>query len=545
MREPLELLTPAEMAEADARAIAAGIPGIVLMERAGRAVADAARRLWRGGWIAVLCGPGNNGGDGFVAARILRNAGYRVTVLLHGNRDLLEGDAAVAAARFLGVVRPADRSFFLGLTMPRGFSDPEQWKLIEPPGLIIDALYGAGVRLPLSAEASALVRGVNAGKTTFGPRPRPSPPHVLAVVLPSGVDGATGAVAGDAIRADATVTFHRLKPGHLLLPGRTLCGAVTLADIGIPEPALFADSPYRSNAAPMVPDTIQVANDSVHDGRPKTFVNRPALWRRALPVPTAESHKYTRGHAVVVSGPASATGAARLAARAALRIGAGLVTVASPPSAVLVNAAQLTSVMVKAFDGPEGLATLLDQRRVTAAAIGPGLGTDERAAALIEAAIASPVALVLDADALSAFAADPRRLADLVSARRAPTVATPHDGEFARILPDITGSRLDRARAAAKRSGAVVVLKGADTVVASPNGRAAIADNAPPTLATAGSGDTLAGLIVGLLAQGMPAFEAAAAAVFIHGEAARAFGPGLIAEDLAEEVPAVLGDLGI
>jgi hydroxyethylthiazole kinase-like uncharacterized protein yjeF len=262
-----------------------------------------------------------------------------------------------------------------------------------------------------------------------------------------------------------------------------------------------------------------------------------------LPSLKVDDHKYTRGHVVVVSGPPAATGAARLAANTALRIGAGIVTLASPPGAILVNATHLTAVMVRPFDGPQVLAEMLGDKRTTAAVIGPGLGTDPGAVTLVESAVASTVALVLDADALSAFAGDPARLVDLLKKRHRPTVITPHDGEFARVFPDLSGSRLDRARAAAKRSGAVVVLKGADTVVAAPNGRAAIADNAPPTLATAGSGDVLAGMVGGLLAQSMPPFEAAAAAVWLHGEAASSLGRGLIAEDLPQALPSVLEGL--
>lgn len=491
LRDGIEVLTPAEMETADRFAIATGVPGAILMERAGRWVADAARRMWRGGPIAVLAGPGNNGGDGFVAARVLRDVGFHVTVLLYGDPGRLKGDAAEAAQRFDGVISPAE---------------PGE---LRKAGLVIDALFGAGFRLPLSAAAAALVRAVNAADAT-----------VLAVDVPSGVDGASGAIDGVAIEASATVTFHRLKPGHLLLPGRLHCGPVEVTDIGIPGGALAALGA-------------------------RTFVNRPELWRHAFPVLSADTHKYRRGHAVIVSGPASATGAGRLAARTALRIGAGLVTVATPPSALLVNAAHVTAVMVRAFDGPNGLSELLGDKRVTAAVIGPGVSAAEDVIPLVEAAMASPAAVVLDAGALSAFAKGPGRLVSLLSRHSAPAVLTPHDGEFARIFPDITGSRLDRARAAAERSGAIVISKGPDTVVASPDGRAAIADNAPPTLATAGTGDTLAGLVAGLVAQGMPPFEAAAAAVYIHGEAARAFGPGLIAEDLAEMVPAVLRELAL
>jgi len=379
---------------------------------------------------------------------------------------------------------------------------------VHGAGLIIDALYGAGVRMPLPDGALALVRAANAELVP-----------IIAVDLPSGIDGAEGSAGDAAIQATETVTFFRRKPGHLLLPGRAHCGVVIVADIGIPEAALGS-----------------IAAD--------TFLNRPALWRGASPQLPADTHKYRRGHAVVVSGGPASTGAARLAATAALRIGAGLVTVASPPDALPINAAHLTAVMLRAFEGPDGLREVLGDARKNAIVLGPGLGVGEPPAALVEAALAGRRAAVLDADALTSFVGNPRRLLAAIAAATGPVVVTPHDGEFARLVPDLNvGSRLRRARAAATRSGAVVVLKGPDTVVAAPDGRAAIADNAPPTLATAGSGDVLAGMIGGLLAQGMPAFEAAAAAVWLHGEAAHRIGRGLIAEDIAGALPAILAGL--
>lgn len=484
------LLTPEEMGVADRLTVVGGTPGIVLMERAGRAVAEAVRRRWRGGRVVVLAGPGMNGGDGWVAARLLRDAGYPVVVALHGQRSRLRGDAAVAASRFAGEVARAK---------------PE---VVREAGLIVDALYGAGVRLPLPDEALALIESVN----------RSGAP-VVAADLPSGVEGEGGAVWETAIRAEETVTFFRRKPGHVLLPGRLHCGVVTVADIGIPDRVL-------------------------DDILPRTLLNRPQVWAAQLPPISVDAHKYRRGHAVIVSGGESFTGAARLAAAGALRVGAGLVTLASPPDALAVNAAHLTAIMVRVFDGSDGLRALLADHRRNALVLGPGLGVGEATARLVEVALEGERGVVLDADALTSFADDPRRLLDAVGRAGGPVVVTPHDGEFARIVPDLdTGSRLHRARAAAVRSGAVVLLKGPDTVVASPDGRATIADNAPPSLATAGSGDTLAGMIGGLLARGMPAFEAASAAVWIHGEAASSFGAGLTAEDLAPGIPGVLARL--
>ena len=505
MLDPLaqpELLTPAEMTEADRFAIAAGTPGIALMERAGLAVADEAARLAKSrGRIVVLCGPGGNGGDGFVAARLLARRGYAVELGLLGRREALGGDPALAASRYEGPVLDA-------ATLDLARAD-----------CVIDALFGAGLARDIEGVAKAIIERVNAFARAGG--------RVLAVDVPSGVDGGTGKVRGVAVEASASVTFFRLKPGHLLLPGRMLCGATRLADIGIPEAAL-----------------ARIA--------PQAFVNAPGLWRAALPRASAESHKYARGAVLVLSGAAYRTGAARLAARAALRSGAGIVTLASPPDAVAVNAAHLTAVMVEPFATPgEFEALLADQRRRTIT-LGPGAGVGATLRKLVAAALTWPAerrTIVLDADALVSFAGDAARLQALVARGGHSAVLTPHEGEFARLFDGAPGVRLDddklaRARAAARFMGAVVLVKGADTVVAAPDGRAAIGFDLPPWLATAGSGDVLAGLVSGLAAQGMPAFEAASAAVWLHGACGRAVGEGLIAEDLPEALPGVLRALG-
>lgn len=494
----IELLTPAEMAEADRAAIAAGTPGIVLMEAAGRAVADAVgHRHSVGARVLVLCGPGNNGGDGFVAARILRERGYVVRLVLLGERDRLAGDARLAAERWRGEVETVEAG-----RLGRALAEAR---------VVVDALYGAGLARPLEGAARALVEQVNAAR-------RP----VIAVDLPSGVDGATGRVMGAAIEAELSVTFFRMKPGHLLLPGRLRCGKVLVADIGIRASVLAEVRPRLRRVA-------------------------PELWRDRLKAPGLADHKYTRGHAVVVSGPMSRTGAARLAAGAALRTGAGLVTVASPPDALAVNAAHLTAVMLAPMEAADGLAAILADRRRNAVVLGPALGVGGGTADLVAAALASSAAVVLDADALTTIAADPAATFATIAARPAPVVVTPHEGEFARLFPDLAGraaaAKTERAAAAAERSGAIVVVKGADTVIAAADGRVAIADNAPPDLATAGSGDVLAGIVGGLLARGLPGFEAAAAAVWLHGECGRRAGPGLIAEDLAGHLAAVLAEL--
>jgi len=484
----LELLTPEEMAQADRLAISGGVSGLVLMENAGRAVAEeASRRFPDARRVAVLCGPGNNGGDGFVAARHLIKRGFAVRLGFDDDPGRLPADAAAMAKRWTGPVAALGEG------------------LLEGADVVVDALFGAGLARPIKGSVAALIEALNA---TALP--------VIAVDVPSGIDGTTGTVRGIAVKATATVTFFRLKPGHLLLPGRIHCGETSVVDIGIPDAVL---------------DIIQ----------PHAFVNAPGLWRSGFPWPQPDGHKYSRGHAVVVSGPAYSTGAARLGARGALRVGAGLVTVASPRDALLVNAAQLTSIMVRECDDDRGLAQLLEDRRMNAVLIGPGIGVGERTKAMVLAALASTAAIVLDADAITSFAAAPQNLFASIRDRSAPVVLTPHDGEFVRLFGDIEDkSKLERARDAAARSGAVVILKGPDTVVAAPDGRASINATTSPFLATAGTGDVLAGMVLGLLAQGMEGFQSASAAVWLHGAAAENFGPGLIAEDLPEMLPQVL-----
>jgi hydroxyethylthiazole kinase-like uncharacterized protein yjeF len=486
----IELLTTAEMREADRLTIAGGTPGIELMENAGRAVADtvAAQPARR---VLVVAGPGNNGGDGFVAARHLAERGYIVRVAFVGDRERLKGDAAVAAKRWNGKV---------AVPTPAALADCD---------IIVDALFGAGLDRPVEGQPRAAIEAMNAaGKP------------IVAVDLPSGINGTTGAVMGIAVTAVQTVTFFRRKTGHMLLPGRLHCGAVRVADIGIPSTVL----------------------ESI---KPATFANCPGLWAGAFPMPRADGHKYARGHAVVVSGGVSTTGAARLAARGALRAGAGLVTIASPREALSVNAASSLAVMVRPVDGARELAAFLADKHRNVVVLGPGGGVGAPMREQVAAALTSEAAVVLDADALTSFAGDLASLAAAIAKRKGrPIILTPHSGEFSRLFKAIdedsnVDAKLEKTRLAASTSGTIVLYKGPDTVIAGPDGRASISDNAPPTLATAGSGDVLAGLIAGLLAQGMPAFEAVSAAAWLHGEAAVQFGPGLIAEDLPEALPPV------
>jgi hydroxyethylthiazole kinase-like uncharacterized protein yjeF len=488
----IELLANSEMSAADRMTIAGGTPGFDLMQRAGMSVAEAAvAGCPAGAVVGVVTGSGNNGGDGFVAARILRDRGYQVRVLAVSDVAKLKGDAAQARAFWGADVEPAAPDRLSGVK------------------IIVDAIFGAGLDRPVEGRARTMIEAMNTARVP-----------VVAVDLPSGISGDTGEVLGTAVQARKTVTFFRRKPGHLLLPGRQHCGEVRLADIGIRAEVLRRIAP-------------------------QTFANAPALWGATFPVPALAGHKYSRGHAVVVSGGASYTGAARLAARGALRAGAGLTTMASPREALPTNEAANLAVMVRAVDGAAELTAFLNDRRFNAVAIGPGCGVGPYTRDMTLAALAGERAVVVDADALTSFADDPELLFSAIRAHpERSVILTPHGGEFARLfghLPDISQvhGKLEQARRAAAVSGAMVVLKGADTVVAAPDGRAAINENAPAWLATAGSGDVLTGFATGLAAQGMPGFEAACAAVWVHGETANVFGPGLISEDLPELLPAV------
>lgn len=469
------ILTVAEMAAADHAAIAAGTPGGELMERAGRAVADAVVQRFRPQPTVVLCGPGNNGGDGYVVARLLRQRGWPVEVRALG--EPATADAKAMAARWDGGVQLLTAA--------------------PPEGLVIDALFGAGLSRPLDGVA-AQVAAALAGR----------PGDVVAIDVPSGVPGDTGDPRGPVICAGLTVTFHARKIGHVLEPGRSLCGEIVVADIGL------APTPVR------------------------LVENGPDLWLPRFPWPSAASHKHARGRLIVVSGDAWSTGAARLSARSGLRIGAGLVTLYAEPDALAVNAAHLEAVMLKPFNTDVDLERAADQ--ADAAVIGPAAGVDARTLLNVLALARTGAALVLDADAITVFRNDPEALFSVLDRD---DVLTPHPGEFERLFPGsltLAPQRIEAARAAAAKAGAVVLLKGPDTVIAAPDGRAAVNVNGSPWLATAGSGDVLAGFIGGLMAQGMDSFEAACAGAWIHAEAAEMHGPGLISEDLPGLAPAVL-----
>jgi NAD(P)H-hydrate epimerase len=474
------LLDVRQMGEADRLTVAGGTPGIVLMENAGAAVAREIVKRWSKRPVTILCGPGNNGGDGFVTARRLVEAGWTVRLALLGPRDRLKGEARHHAKRWSGATEPLTPA------------------ALEGAELVVDAIFGAGLSRALDGQVSE----------TLAAAARKGSP-VVAIDVPSGVMGDTGETLG-AIGAVLTVTFFRKKPGHLLLPGRQMCGDLIVADIGTP---------------PSVLNTIA----------PNTFENDPALWLGRLPWPADSGNKYTRGHALI-SGGYPMTGAARMAARAAARVGAGLTTIAVSEIALPVYVSALTSIMVRPIAAPEDFNRLLEDRRISAFLIGPGAGVSEETRARALAMLGAGRATLLDADAITSFQDDPGALDRAIVGA---CVMTPHEGEFKRVF-DASGDKLLRARGAARRSGAVIVLKGADTVIAAPDGTAIINANAPPNLATAGSGDVLSGVVLGLLAQGMEPFLAAAAAVWMHGAAAAAFGPGLLAEDLPDLLPGVL-----
>ena len=474
-----ELLTPAEMYRADGLAVGAGVPSLKLMENAGRAATSEIVKRYKKCPAAVLCGPGNNGGDGFVVARLLAARKWPVRVFLLGEASALKGDAALMARKWKGKIEPY-------AAFPKSIGGK------QAPRLIVDALFGAGLSRDFPGSIADDVHGAGV--------------PVIAIDVPSGVDGLTGQVRGVSLVADLTITFFRKKPGHVLQPGRRLCGEVVVANIGIPKKVLSE------------------LNISLHENA-----------KPSLPALHADTHKYSRGHALIWSGPEFNTGAARLAAIACARVGAGITSIVGTPEALRIHAAHVSSIMLKPvadFD------RLLADSRVTAVCIGPASGVSEATRQAALRALKSEAAVVLDADALSAFAETPETLFAAVKARGKPVVMTPHEGEFSRLFGNMARggvSKVERTRAAAKQSGAIVLLKGPDTVIAAPGGRAVVNTHAPVKLATGGSGDVLAGIVTGLLAQGMDGFEATCAAAWLHGEAAfRSPRRTIIAEDLLE-----------
>jgi hydroxyethylthiazole kinase-like uncharacterized protein yjeF len=555
------ILTAAEMRAFEQAAIASGeVTGLGLMERAGQGVVEAILAEWpdieQGPKRAVvLCGPGNNGGDGFVVARLLRDRGWRPKVFLLGDAERLPPDAKINHDRWVALF-PSLPVEPLNSTARSSF---DTWE----PSLIVDAVFGIGLSRPIDFDL-----GLGSWLPEWDLRFEPGRPKVVAVDVPSGLCADSGrSLGGDQLWADLTVTFHRAKRGHYLAEGPFQSGKVTVVDIGL-RPS-ETGLPLVGSAAPSSPPQIGwvLCPPMGRDRRvePVTLVTSRTESLGKGDHFGRSNHKYSHGHALLISGGCGRGGAARLAARGALRIGAGLVTLAVPPAALQENAARLDAIMLRSVRDAEAMADLLTDTRYNALAAGPGLGVFEREAALLHALLeasrgageSKPRALVLDADALTLLAHHPDLRAKLYEG----CVLTPHDGEFARLFPAIaerwhapatTGpaySKLDAARDAAQDCGAVVLLKGPDTVIAAPDGRAAVSaavyDRAAPWLATAGSGDVLTGFIAGLLARGFAPFDAACTAAWLHVECARSFGPGLIAEDLPDELPKVFRALGL
>ncbi|MCR8725693.1 NAD(P)H-hydrate dehydratase [Frigidibacter sp. ROC022] len=537
-----DLLTAAQMRAIERAAMDSGaVTGLELMERAGRGVVAALLEEWPELAVTVhravvLCGPGNNGGDGFVVARLLAERGWEVELFHYGDADRLPPDARVNHARWqaIGTTRPLE-------------GDAVR-TACEAADLVVDALFGIGLTRPLEPALK--------GALPLAPCRRS-----LAIDVPSGLDADSGRPLSGTLPADLTVTFERPKRGHHLGQGPRLCGSLRVVPLGL-DPQLILSIAGEEGRELLPADVVAMPR-----GAPKLVDGSrmgvpPARW---FPKGSADAgrgggdHKYAHGHALILSGPASRGGAARLAARGALRIGAGVVTLGAPGPALAENAARLDAIMLRQVDGAADLAGLLADRRINALCLGPALGLDARAGALIGAALRAEHApgVVLDADALSLLGQDDA----LFGALSGRCILTPHAGEFARLFPDIAEtlaapvvagpafSKVDATREAAARAGCVVLFKGADTVIADPWGRCAVHsaayDRAAPWLATAGSGDVLAGMICGLLARGLDPMLAAATAAWLHVEAARFFGPGLIAEDLPEELPKVFRALGM
>lgn len=487
---PTEVLTSRQMTEADRLTVENGTPGYSLMQRAGKAVVAEIIEACQFRKALVLCGPGNNGGDGFVIARLLRERGWAVRVACLVSLDDLRDDAAHAARDWRGGTLE--------------FEDVET----AADELVVDAVFGTGFRGQLEEPVTGLFDRIRVSRST-----------VVAVDIPSGVSGDTGEADPKALRAALTVTFFRKKIGHLLLPGMAHCGILTVHDIGIENEVL---------------ETTRFALKE----------NVPAVWRAHFRRKRPGAHKYDYGHAVILGG-ARMTGATLLAAHATLRIGAGICTVLGVEETSVVYRSYLPSLIFEPLGSPRELAARLEDARRNAVLIGPGAGQGDpeglREAIIGACASGRDKGIVLDADALTVFQFARDSLFDSLHGR---CVLTPHDGEFARLFPDLDGSKVQRACDAASLSGAIVILKGSDTVIAAPDGRCAINVNGPPELATAGTGDVLSGIVLGLLAQGIPAFEAACASVWIHGDAARRFGgPGLISSDLPDLIPATLREL--
>ncbi len=500
------IVSAAEMRALDRWTIAHHTPGADLMERAGAGAAGVLRAHWPQlrGPVVVCCGTGNNGGDGFVLARHLRRARVGAEVWLVGRRERVGGDAAAMLERWEGAVTTVETPEQLGPLEER----------FRHAGVIVDALLGTGLNAPVEGTFAAVIEAINqAGRP------------VLAIDVPSGLSSDTGRPLGATVRATVTATFAFPKVGQVLQPGAELCGALEVVDIGIPTDALNA-----------VPPTMRLLE--------------AASVGRLLPRRAREAHKGTCGHVLVVAGSRGKLGAALLASQAAARAGAGLTTLATGGALLPTLEGRVPEIMSEPLpDGPDGTAGPGDGSGVeqllagkTAVVCGPGLGTSESARALVARLVRSvPVPLVLDADGLNAVAGT-----DLLHARGDPTIVTPHPGEMARLLGLTTAAvqadRIAVARRCAAEHRVVAVLKGARTVVATPDGTVAVSPTGNPGMGSGGMGDVLSGVLGALLAQGLTPFEAASFGVFVHGAAADSVAArrgevGLLAGDVIAELP--------
>jgi hydroxyethylthiazole kinase-like uncharacterized protein yjeF len=548
-----ELLTAAQMRTIEQAAIDSGeVTGLELMERAGRGVVEAIFEEWpelakTSHCAVVLCGPGNNGGDGFVVARLLKEWGWEVEVFLYGDAEKLPPDAKVNCERWVehSRVNKWDDSKIEDEIEDFIPGKPDSFKF----DLVVDALFGIGINRHMPDDTERVWHAFVPTIFNYTPSNRP---RYVSIDVPSGLCSDSGANFG-AFPCDLTVTFHRAKLGHFQTHdghyggGPALTGKLVVKPIGI-------NSLHHISL-----NTKDSAFDTTHICKLASCYDRMLIKGNC-------NHKFSHGHALIASGPATKTGAARLAARAALRIGAGLVTIASPTSALAENAAHLTAIMLRAAETLEQFEKLLSDDRITSVCLGPGFVRESESGGLnfnhtrqmVEIVLKARKKTVLDADALTAFQDDPTQLFAIL---HPDTVLTPHGGEFKRLFPDIHAtltatptkgpaySKVDATRDAAARAGCIVLFKGPDTVIADPQGRAAINsahyDRAAPWLATAGSGDVLAGFISGLLARGFDPMRAAESAAWLHVQCALKFGPGLIAEDIPEQLPAVFRDLGL
>ena len=476
------LLTNSQMSFVENQAIKSGKKSTELMENAGTAVVKLILKRYKNRNISVLCGPGKNGGDGFVVARLLKEQGWNVRLGLTSSQK--DKDSIEKAELWKGNIEPLNESLLYG----------------NP--IIIDAMFGAGLKRKLTGIPLALVTKINNKKL-----------DCIAIDIPSGIDGDSGKILGDAPKCKLTITFFCAKPGHFLMPSKSKVGEVIIEDIGI-------------------------SNSFLKQINVKTFLNTPELWKKKFPIPTYDTHKYKRGH-LLIAGAANMTGATHLASSSARRIGAGVVTIGAPSSSCDIYKLGAFGHIVLPINNPGDWNNLLKNYKNTATLIGPGLGKIAFLKDVVIAALNSKKPVILDADGLNIFKNNPLQLFHSTNRKH---ILTPHEGEFKKLF-NFKGNPISRVSRAAKKSGAIVLLKGSSTIIAHPNGKIIINDTGKPYLATAGSGDVLAGIIAGLITQGMNVFEAGCGGTWIHGRAAELFGPGLIAEDIPKLIPTILNEI--